>query len=235
MKKHSTISLSLFFILFFLNPTDAQTKRKTYIKDGERFSVGFVLGLNSSQIDGDFFQGFDKKGLTGGIRGIVRLRPRLDFNMELLYSKKGSKIHHNRVKTAVPLNKDRIIDLTYIDVPFTFKYLLKEQLSSWYIEGGAIYGRLVDTKITEKVNDSTREFAYENIVKDFDKDDIYGMAGLGYYWKKGFALGFRYTISGKKFYKNSNYLTPTLGALVQEEVEFLRNYYFSIILSYTIF
>ena len=46
-------------------------------------NAGFEMNL--TQIDGDYFTGFDKVGWYGGIRGIVNLNYRTSINMELLF------------------------------------------------------------------------------------------------------------------------------------------------------
>ena len=229
------------FIVTLLSLTTANTslfsqlKYNKNIADSERFSAGVLIGWNGSQIDGDYQVGFDKYGITGGIRGIARITSRLDFNIEMLYSKKGSKIFPNRAATQVNPKKDRIIDLTYIDAPIYFKWLLKEQASIWHIEVGGIYSRLTDSKITETIIDGNREFSYEVIEPDFNKDDLLFMAGLGYTWASGFALNLRYAIGVNKFYLNEDFIEQSIASPNTRDVEFLRNYYYSINLSYTIF
>lgn len=225
----------LLFLLLFLFNSSIEAQRKRTISDSERFSAGLVLGMNNAQIDGDYFTGFDKWGITGGLRGITRLTPRLDFNIEMLYSKKGSKIFQKRALTSARQKKDRIIDLTYIDVPFFFKYLLSNKENIWHIEVGAIYGRLIRSKITESITDSNREFSYLTVEKDFNKDDISGLFGFGYTYKNGIALNLRYAIGFRKFYNNSDYFLPEFGSIINEPVKFLRNYHYSINISYTLF
>lgn len=235
MKKAFPFILTLTLSLIFTINIEAQTKRKRTISDSERFSAGLVLGMNNAQIDGDYFTGFDKRGITGGLRGITRLTPRLDFNIEMLYSKKGSKIFQKRALTSARQKKDRIIDLTYIDVPIFFKYLLSNKENIWHIEIGGIYGRLIRSKITENITDSNREFSYLTVEKDFNKDDISGMFGFGYTYKNGIALNLRYVIGVSKFYNNSEYFLPEFGSLINEPVQFLRNYHYTINISYTLF
>jgi len=117
-KKQSVFTF--IYLICFVSIIVAQGKRKQYIPNNERFNAGVIFGLNASQIDGDYYKGFNKYGLTGGIRGITRLTPNFEFNVEILYSKKGSKIFHNRFATPGRAMERRFIDLTYIDVPFFF-------------------------------------------------------------------------------------------------------------------
>jgi len=214
-------------------PLDAQRGKRTFA-NSERFNAGLIIGLNVSQLDGDYFTGYDKTGLTGGIKGIVRLTPRLDFNMELLYSKKGSKIFSGNKLGSSPI-KDRIVDLSYVDVPFLFKWLLSDRENAFHVEGGLIYARMIDSKITEQLRNPATEFSYNSILNDFDSDDISWVGGLGYTWKGGLSIHSRFVFGLTQFYQNENFI-PSSGTLTNlPPVEFLRNYYVSFQIAYTLF
>lgn len=233
MKKYLT--LLLIFSLQLGSYAQNQRKYNKYIPDSERFSAGILLGFNNAQIDGDLQTGFDKLGITAGLRGIARITSRLDLNIEMLYSKKGSKIFSPGWQLIANPKKDRSINLTYIDAPISFKWLLKDKVNVWHVELGGIYSRLINSKITENVKDENREFAYTNAEPDFDKDDIGFLAGFGYTLQNGFALNFRYGISLNKFYVNPDFGEVSPNSLADQDVEFLRNYYYSLSISYTIF
>ena len=235
MKRYIYSCLVLFFCFCFGTEAHAQGKPSKYIPDSERFSAGLILGYNSAQIDGDYQIGFDKFGITGGLRGIARITPRLDFNIEMLYSKKGSKILPTGAQILVNPKKDRIIDLSYVDAPIFFKWLLKNEANIWHIELGGIYSRLINSEITEVIKDASREFVYQDAVADFDKDDISVLAGFGHSWQNGISLNLRYVFSVKKFYQNPDFKAFNSGGIVAKDVQFLRNYYYSLSISYTIF
>lgn len=235
MKKYLPILLLLIVCFYLQTTAHAQRKYSKYIPDSERFSAGLVFGYNNAQIDGDYQTGFDKIGITGGLRGIARFTPRLDFNIEMLYSKKGSKILPARAIVQTNPKKDRIIDLTYIDAPIYFKWLLKNQASIWHIELGGVYSRLINTEITENIIDPQREFIYEDVVIDFKKDDISLLFGFGYTWHNGFALNLKYAFGINKFYENNAYMEAISAGVNERDVQFLRNYYYSLNVSYTIF
>lgn len=235
MKKYLPSYFVTFFCIYLSIQGYAQDKPSKYISDSERFSAGVLLGLNNAQIDGDYQTGFDKFGITGGLRGIARITPRLDLNIEMLYSKKGSKILSAGGQISANPKKDRIIDLTYIDAPIFFKWLLKNKVNTWHIELGGIYSRLIDTEITEVIKDAKREFVYQDAVADFESDDISVLAGFGHTWQNGISLHFRYAISVNKFYQNPDFGGATRGTLATQDIDFLRNYYYSLSMSYTIF
>jgi len=232
MKKIFILFCFVLICLFFNQSVFAQDKYNKNVADTERFSAGILIGVNNAQIDGDAQKGFDKFGLTGGIRGIARINSRLELNIEMLYSKKGSKIFSEGFLFAPNPQKNRIIDLTYVDAPIYFKYLLRDLATTWHVELGGVYSRLTNTEITEMLVDPNESFSYENIASDFDKDDISVLLGFGHTWKNGFAINARYSYSIKKFYRADSE-SPELPRL--EEVQSLRNYYYSLNLSYTIF
>ena len=232
MKKYKPIFWLTLFCFCMPLDSNAQRKYNQYIPDSERFSAGVILGYNNAQIDGDYQTGFDKIGITGGLRGIARFTPRLDLNIEMLYSKKGSKILPAGAASQRIAKKSRIIDLTYVDAPIFFKWLLKNKTNTWHIEAGGIYSRLINTEITEEIKDASKEFVYETAAIDFEKDDISALIGFGYTWQSGFALNLRYAISVNKFYQNPDFEATRLNV---QDVQFLRNYHYSLSVSYTIF
>ncbi len=236
MHKNRNITLLTTYILMicFLTNVDAQ-KRKQYIKNNERFNAGLILGFNASQIDGDYYKGFNKFGLTGGIRGITRLTSNFDFNIEILYSKKGSKIFHNRYSTPGRSMEQRFIDLTYIDVPVFFKYMSPSKESSFHIEFGAVYSRLFTANIQENVENNPSEFVFEAILDDFRNNEISVLGGIGYTWQNGFSINYRYNFSLRNFYRGDDFGSPSYDLIIDQPVTFLRNYYYSLSLSYTLF
>jgi len=169
-----------------------------------------------------------------GIKGIVRILPRLDFNMDLLYSKKGSKIPSGN-KVGNDFVKDRIIDLTYMEVPFSFKWLTRNQVNSMHIEAGMVYSRLIDQSITELFDDTSRKFLYASIVDNFEKDDLAFMGGVGFTWHHKWALHGRFMYSFTRFYVDEEFTQPQGYSPFALPVEFLRNYQVSLQLSYALF
>ena len=153
----------------------------------------------------------------------------------MLYSEKGSKIFPADAARQIVPDKNRIIGLTYIDAPIFLKWYLKNQANVWHLELGGIYGRLISTDITESITNVRRDFSYEGIVQDFEKDEISALFGIGYSWAGGMAVNLRYVVGVSKFYKDEDFEFLPIGSTTPQGVEFLRNYYYSLSLSYTIF
>ena len=228
--------LGTFFILiFFTTSIFAQSSRKKYVPNNERFNAGLVFGYNASQIDGDYYKGFNKYGLTAGIRGITRLTSNFDFNIEILYSKKGSKIFHNRYSTPGRSREQRFIDLTYVDVPVFFKLMSPVKASSFHIEFGGIYSRLFNAEIQENVENNPSEFVFEAIQDDFRNSEISFLGGIGFTWQNGLSINYRYSFSFINFYRGDAFGSPSYDLIIDQPVTFLRNYYYTLSLSYSLF
>lgn len=234
MTKSTYILPFLFCLIGICLPAISQETLSKYIKNEDRFNAGLVIGTNIAQIDGDYFTGYDKYGFVGGIKGIVRILPRLDFNMELLYSKKGSKIPSGN-KVGNDFVKDRIIDLTYMEVPFTFKWLTRNLVNSMHLEAGLVYSRLIDQSITEQFEDTSNKFLYASIIDDFEKDDLAAMGGIGFTWNNRWTLHGRFAYSFTRFYEEEEFTQPQGYSPFALPVEFLRNYQVSLQLSYALF
>jgi hypothetical protein len=106
------------------------------------FDAGFTLGVNLSQVDGDYYAGFNKIGLTAGPIIHVNFNPNWSASLELLYSQKGSrsKPDPNNVNTY-------LLILDYAEVPVLINYNDKNRLM---FQAGLAYGRNI--KAFEEVN-----------------------------------------------------------------------------------
>ena len=110
------------------------------------FTGGILIGLNLSQIDGDDLNGFNKAGPMGGI--YINFAPgrRWSFQMEMLYSQKGSSarvdsasLAMNRTGYVTSDSSWKILRLNYFEIPFMAKYKVTDRFS---ISGGLGLGLL---------------------------------------------------------------------------------------------
>ncbi len=217
--QHFTLLLASLFLLLPAE-TDAQRYRQ------QRFKAGFILGMTASQIDGDDQKGYEKIGLAGGLRGIARLTPRLDFNVELLYSQRGSKPSPKGTNGERPVD----IRLNYAETPFLLTYKFSEDWDGNHrlqLSGGFSYARLLSSKVKE--SGSTHSIDGPGIAgkeDEFRKNDISWKIGLAYFITSHLSLGLRHTFS----------FTPIL----EEEISAtksnntLRPYYVSVQLAYVL-
>lgn len=126
MKSIPKITTILAFLYVFL-PFFSHAQNSKYNPELDIFTGGIVFGGNASQVDGDSYKGYDKKGLNGG--GIVYipfggdmglpLPGTIALSMEVSYSNKGSKGGANNAYFL----KSHLIDLHYGEVPI---------LVNWY-------------------------------------------------------------------------------------------------------
>ncbi len=157
----------------------------------QRFAAGLVGGFNASQIDGDDLAGFDKVGLTGGIKAIMDLKSAWDFNIEFLYSERGS-----RPDIFNPdYDPDIEITLKYAEIPVYIS------LGDWWqkegeyykvsAHAGLSYARLISARTVDYYHPS--EESYDKLVPLFNDNDLSWMLGVSYRMSKSFGITGRYT------------------------------------------
>jgi hypothetical protein len=182
---HVHFQLLWLFILFFL------CARSSGVTAQEgRFGMGLVLGLNASQIDGDNSFGYNKLGLTGGLKGRIFLRDPLELQTGILYSRQGSR--------SVFLSRnpwDLHIDLHYVQVPLEvhFKDWLQEKgYHAFHYFAGLNYGRLVYL--------SVRDGGFGVPDSGYTQNDISWFLGAQYQISKPLGIALRYTRSFNLLY-----------------------------------
>ncbi len=173
-------TLTLFILLFSFSSVYSQ-----------RFSAGIVGGLNASQIDGDLLAGFDKLGLTGGIKAVVNFESAFDFNVEFLFTQRGSRPDIFNPEYDPDIN----ITLNYAEIPI---YMT---LGDWWQEedqyykvsahAGLSYGRLISARTFDYYN--TPEQSLDNLVPYFNDNDLSWLVGLTYMMSKKWGVTGRYT------------------------------------------
>ncbi len=231
----TTNKIKILTIIFFLTAAvqgDAQRKRKQKLPDN-RFELSVLTGINLSQIDGDYFTGFDQSGLNAGIQVDAIMAPRLRLSVGMMYSQKGAMIPHGVVLSSNPKN-DRQVRLNYIEIPILFKFMLNQAHSGAFLEVGASLARLSSTQIIEREAFISKGTIYNDISNEFDKADANAVFGIGFTIGKRFSLVMRYNYGLTKFYNNQNFELPAQFSTQVKEVEFLRNYNMSIMGAYRI-
>jgi len=157
----------------------------------QRFSAGLVAGFNASQVDGDKLAGFDKVGLTGGIKTIMEFESVWRMNMEFLYSERGSRPDIFNPE----YDPDIEISLKYIEIPVYIS------LGDWWQEkgeyykvsaqAGLSYGRLLDAKTTDYYH--SFDESYDQLVAYFSENDLSWMLGATFRMSKQWGVTARYS------------------------------------------
>ena len=232
----SLFSQSRHIILFLLLicVVDVYGQRRRNLRaPTQRFELELIGGMNFSQVDGDYFTGFDQKGFYGGIQVNGLLSSRSSIVVGMLYSQKGSIIPHGTQITSNTRN-DRNIRLNYIEVPILFRTMLKRKATGAFVELGGGLARLSSVSIQERDRNAVRGTVYNDISSQFRKTDAMAIVGMGFTVADRYKFSLRYSQSLIHFYDNEEYELPNPLSGVAKEVEFLRNYHIALTGSYRI-
>ncbi len=170
----------------------------SFSSHAQQFVGGFRLGLNASQVRGDLLSGFDKAGLNGGLSLMLPWSDKDQFQLEFLFSQKGSR--RNPTKDSY---QKYIMRLNYIEIPFSYYRLLGDK---WGIHAGLSFAYLI--------KNSGIEWDENGLIPSstpFNKFEFAGHAGLFYRVseKSQFTLRYSNSIlpirpysSGQTYYMN---------------------------------
>ncbi|HKJ42153.1 MAG TPA: porin family protein [Sunxiuqinia sp.] len=140
-----------------------------YMAHAQRFQAGLVGGLNASQVQGDYTQGYHQPGINFGVYVQTDLSRTVYSGMEIKFSQKGSRKNPSQ-KTGD--QEKYIMRLNYMDIPVYLGLRSGENVSVLF---GLIPGYLV--KGIEKNNYG--ELPPEDR-KPFNDFDLEGMLGVRY-------------------------------------------------------
>jgi len=159
----------------------------------QSFSMSAVAGFNAGQIDGDDLAGFDKIGLTAGLRARWETPSPIDMNIEFLYSQRGSRPDVFNPDYDPDIN----VNLQYAEIP------VYVTLSDWWqpegeyhkasVHAGFSYGRLIQARTEDYAN--TGDSDLDNLVGYFSQNDISWLAGAGIRFSPHWGMTVRYTRS----------------------------------------
>lgn len=100
------------FILFFSLPI-----LKSYSQ--EQFKVGFIAGINGSQISGDTYAGYNQPGIYSGLFVRSIFSHDIELSFEVCYSQKGSRHNPNPERGDY---SQYVLRLNYISIPISFSF-----------------------------------------------------------------------------------------------------------------
>jgi Outer membrane protein beta-barrel domain len=196
------------------------------------FKVGATLGVNLAQIDGDKQFGYQKKGITAGLKGGIVFNKKWEVSTELRYNVKGTEPNRQEKKT----NKRLItMDLHYAEIPILLKYTFvksEQGYDKWQVFGGISYGRLIKSKYTIQRNDGSVDTSETNVLNQlgFKTADVSALIGASFYFSPRLGMSIRHSTSLTQLYKNTNPSSAT--NLIPAGYEQFRNYFLSIQLIY---
>jgi hypothetical protein len=144
----------------------------------QNFGGGIILGLSTSQVDGDNLGGFNKVGLLVGAFANTSISELLSFQMEMTFIQKGSD---NPNMNDYPHQPD--ISSSYIEIPLLLQYHQSNKLK---IEGGLLSAYLIDGYY----NNNYGKMEYDN-TPPFIKYDFGLLLGIDYKFSNKLSLNTR--------------------------------------------
>ena len=152
---------------------------------GQHFEAGVVIGMNTSQIDGDQLYGYNKPGAQLGLSLTYPYKYGIDLRMEMVYCQRGSQdgfsfggSDQEKLRTS----------LNYISMPaiVTFKFLDKSTTNDHKLKiyPGIAYSYLVNASTPGNSNQD---------INNFKKSDFSYLVGLSYALSQTVWIGMRYT------------------------------------------
>lgn len=170
----------------------AQRQADNPLFNGERkFTGGLVAGLNASQVDGDYLNGYHKLGISAGAAGYVSLAPRWAASLELLYAQKGS--HAVRASESPYYGAyfaKYTIHLNYAEVPVLLHYRITPK---YHFGIGASYNVLISSR--EDYNDANFTTTVDPELFPFARQTFDGILSGNMVLWQGLVLNIRYQYS----------------------------------------
>jgi len=145
----------LFFIFLFFG----------YSLYAQRFKGGLILGLNSTQVDGDTYAGYNKFGIAAGFYVYTPITDNIDVQMEIKYMGKGARKNSTSTNPGLYINQ-----LDYIEIPLMFDYKTSEKIA---LNGGLGFGYLFNTAIKDDYGKISGNFGFKSF-------ELSGIAGMNY-------------------------------------------------------
>ncbi|MEM1318698.1 MAG: porin family protein [Bacteroidota bacterium] len=204
--------LSAILFLLLLQPAIAQ-----------RFSAGPIVGLNAAQIDGDRSAGYNKLGLSAGVRATAYITDRTDLSIELLYSQKGSQSELSLGSTFIPFK----IRINYVEVPVLYNYkdwLYGDDDEAYYkvqISGGFSYARLLNTEIEDEAPNSD----LVALGDFFRRNDVSIVIGASFFATRNIGFSVRWSRSLTPIFKPDD-TTPNARTMISKYLTFQTMYMF---------
>jgi len=117
----------------------------------QRFDAGLIAGFNGSQVEGDYFKGYNKAGILAGIFVQTDVAPAIVAGLEIKYSQKGSRKKYDPKQPEV---EKYVMRLGYIDIPIFMGFRTNERSM---IIAGIAPGVLIHSKELDNYGEFPKE------------------------------------------------------------------------------
>ena len=148
------------------------------------FNAGILAGINASQVSGDNYGGFDKAGLLVGIFSNIDVSEKMNLQMELNYSQKGSRRNPNTDEGDTDFF---LLRMHYVDIPVSARFKHKR----FKFELGAYYSQLFGYHL----EDENGEFDIPPETNQFNNNDIGVLGGIYFNFTESLVMNWRYSNS----------------------------------------
>ncbi len=152
----------------------------------EGFRGSLFAGMTAAQLGGDSISGYNKLGLTTGLKVSYRLSDKFELNLDLSYVQKGS-----RESIGFSGGGSNTTTLHYAQLPV---YLT---LNDWYISKDDYYkvGAFAGLSYSYLISVATNNPVLKGLENSFRKSDLGGRIGVYYSFSKRLTLRIFYTDS----------------------------------------
>ena len=204
----------------------------TTVSAQNRFAGGVFAGVNLTQIDGDFQQGYNKRMFGGGIRAAMILTKNFDIGTELMYNGKGAKPSDSDKSSRTP---NFYMTMHYAEAALMANFHFdqtEEGYNSKTIQIGLSYGRLLNSKVeilklSLRDTIASKQFLQENL----KNSDVNFVVGFSYRLTPKIGIAARHSYSLTPFFENNAPRKPRTYA-DQRDYVIGRSYFLSFHLFY---
>ena len=199
----------------------------------DRFKAGVAVGFNLAQLDGDLQQGYDKFGLSLGLKGFIIIKPQFDISTELFLNQKGATYTSG---TNVFDTKKLYSSFTtnYADVLFLLNFNINPNEAETHyrhtFHAGISLGRLLNSKTSVQRGSFFVDSLEQSLAKNYKSNDVSLVVGWSWFFNKRMGLTIRHTLSMTNMYDNPDKVEAR--KIGESTYQSLRSYFFSAQLFY---
>ena len=179
------------------------------------FETRITTGVNFAHIKGDGLSGMKKTGLSAGLGITSPLSQKIDWNVDLLYNRRGSS---QKFKPGKHSNYPGI-SLHYADIPVYLSFKDWEYLNNrgetthrMKFNAGITLGRLLKSAIHDSFNGNPDDLI--ELERRFQKTDIGWLIGAGVHILDKVSFNLRYTRSIRPIFDSKKNSDIRAGSLL---------------------
>lgn len=193
-----------------------------------RFKAGVAVGFNLAQLDGDLQQGYDKFGLSLGLKGFIIIKPQFDISTELFLNQKGATYTGTTNFFDAKKLYSRFTT-NYADMIFLANFNINANEAETHyrhtFHAGISFGRLLSSKTSVQRGLIFVDSLEQSLAKNYKSNDISFVIGWSWFLNKRMGLTIRHTLSMTNMYENPGQVD--VRKLGESNYQSLRSYFLS--------